>query len=148
MPPTPALRKGVHQFLDAALHRSMRERARFARATGLSVPQFGILMHLHYQSNCGISDISGRFDISAAAASQMVEKLVQSGLIDRLADPKDRRAKQLVLTAQGRTMIKAGNRYRHRWLDALLKSLSAAERKKVADAVTILTRAARQLDQA
>ena len=41
-------------------------------------------MQLHYRGNCGIGDISERFDITNAAASQLVDKLVQSGFIKRV----------------------------------------------------------------
>ena len=64
---TPQLIQTIRHFMDFAMHHSMRERAHFAKATGLSMPQFGILMQLHYRHNCGVSDLSERFDITSAA---------------------------------------------------------------------------------
>ena len=136
----------IRQFMDFAMHFSMRERAHFAKATGLSMPQFGILMQLHYRSNCGISDIGERFDITNAAASQLVDKLVQSGLIQREEDPSDRRAKLLNLTAKGQEFIQQGMEERYRWVDQLAAKLTAEERAKVNEALTIMTQAARQLE--
>ena len=108
----------IRQFMDIAMHHSMRERSHFAKATGLSMPQFGILMQLHYRGNCGVSDIGERFDITNAAASQLVEKLVQSRLIQREEDPSDRRARLLNLTDKGRQLIQscrsAANHYSSR----------------------------------
>ena len=72
------------------------------------MPQFSILMQLHHRGNCAIGDISERFDVTNAAASQLVEKLVQSGLIQREEDPNDRRAKLLNLTEKGREFIHQG----------------------------------------
>lgn len=148
MSASPQVIQTIRQFLDTAFHRSMRERVHFAKATGLSMPQFGILMQLHYCTQCGISDISQRFDITAAAASQLVEKLVQSGLIERAEDPNDRRVKQITLTSRGRAMIEKGMRERHRWLDQLVMVLDAKDRAKVAEALTILTEAAQKLERA
>ena len=139
--------QAVRQFLDAAIHRSMRERAHFARATGLSMPQFGILMHLHFHDGCGISDIGEQFDVSAPAASQMVEKLVQGGLVERLEDPDDRRARQLALTSRGRAVIQNGAAERYRWLDGIAEALTPSERDSVVKALQALTRAAEQLDR-
>ena len=136
----------IRQFMDFAMHHSMRERAHFAKATGLSMPQFGILMQLHYRGNCGVSDISDRFDITNAAASQLVEKLVQSRLIQREEDPSDRRAKLLNLTDKGRQLIQQGIDERYRWVDQLVGKLTAEERAEVAEALDIMTQAARDLE--
>ncbi len=137
----------LRQFMDIAMHRSMRERSHFARATGLSMPAFGILMQLHYRGDCGISDISERFDITAPAASQMVDKLVQGGLIERTENPNDRRGKQITLSPKGRSMIETGTRERYRWVDQLVKGLNPFEREKVYEALSILNEAARKQDQ-
>lgn len=136
----------IRHFMDFAMHHSMRERAHFAKATGLSMPQFGILMQLHYRHNCGVSDLSERFDITSAAASQLVDKLVQSGLIQREEDPSDRRAKLLNLTEKGRQLIQQGIEERYRWVDQLVRKLTEEERKKVSEALQIMTQAAKELE--
>ena len=136
----------IRQFLDFAMHHSMRERVHFAKATGLSMPQFGILMQLHYRGNCAVGDISDRFDITNAAASQLVDKLVQNRLIQREEDPKDRRAKLLNLTDKGKELIQKGIEERYRWVDQLAEKLTAEERAKVNEAITILTEAAKKME--
>ena len=136
----------IRQFMDFAMHHTMRERAHFAKATGLSMPQFGILMQLHYRRDCGVSDLSERFDITSAAASQLVDKLVQSGLIQREEDPADRRAKLLNLTGKGRELIQQDVEKRYRWVNQLAGKLTAEERDKVAEALDIMIRAAQDLE--
>lgn len=143
---TPQLIQTIRHFMDFAMHHSMRERAHFAKATGLSMPQFGILMQLHYRHNCGVSDLSERFDITNAAASQLVDKLVQSGLIQRAEDPNDRRAKLLNLTDKGRDLIQQGLEGRYRWVDEVAGKLTAEERAKVSEALKIMTQAAEELE--
>lgn len=136
----------LRAWMDVFMHRSMRGWTQFAKSTGLSMPQFSILMQLHHTDRCGISDISERFDISNAAASQLAEKLVQGGYIERAEDPNDRRVKILQLTPKGSGLIEAGMNERYRWMDELGRSLSAEEKRKVADALTILTEAAKELE--
>ena len=138
----------IRQFLDIAMHKSMRERVHFAKTTGLSMPQFGILMQLHYRGNCGVSDISDHFDITNAAASQLVDKLVQSGLIQRAEDPNDRRAKLLNLTEKGRELIQQGTEERYRWVDQLAAKLTPEEREQVSEALTTMTQAAKEMEAA
>jgi DNA-binding MarR family transcriptional regulator len=119
-------------------HRSFHEHIRFVKASGLSMPQFNILMQLHYQRACGVSDISVRMDITSAAASQLVEKLVQAGLLERAEDPHDRRVRQLRLTDGGRELVEAALAARYRWVDELIERLEPAEREKMAAAMQIL----------
>ena len=146
MTSTPQLIQTIREFMDFAMHHSMRERVHFAKATGLSMPQFGILMQLHYRGNCGVSDIGERFDITNAAASQLVDKLVQGGLIQREENPNDRRAKLLNLTDKGNKLIQQGIEGRYRWVDKLAVKLTIEERAKVDEAIQIMTRVARELE--
>ena len=137
----------LREWMDVFMHRSMRGWNRFAKSTGLSMPQFSILMQLHYKGPCGMSEISERFDVSAAAASQLVDKLVQAGYIERTEDPHDRRAKLLKLSTNGAKLVDDGIQERYRWMDDLVSKLSATDQTKISEALSILTEAARQMDQ-
>ncbi len=139
--------KTLRAWMDTFMHRSMRGWSHFAKSTGLSMPQFSILMQLHHKGPCGMSAIGERFDISAAAASQLVEKLVQAGYLERTEDPADRRAKLLALSGKGSDLIKLGVEERHRWMDELAATLSLDDQRKIADALDILTNAARNLKE-
>jgi DNA-binding MarR family transcriptional regulator len=130
------------------MHRSMRAWAHHAKSMGLSMPQFSILMQLHHHGQCGVSDISERFEISTAAASQHVENLVQAGLLERLETPGDRRVREVQLTDKGRSLIEKGLAQRHAWIEDLSAALSDADRDRIASALTELTRAARTLERA
>mgnify|MGYP000288941411 FL=1 len=136
----------LREWMDIFMHRSMRGWSQYAKSTGLSMPQFSILMQLHHKGPCGMSQISERFDISNAAASQLAEKLVQNEYIERAEDPNDRRAKVLQLTSKGKDLINAGVEERYRWLDELVKKLSAEEKLKVHEGLSILTEAAKKLE--
>src|SRR5688572_15610512 len=133
------INQSLRKWMDIFMHRSMRGWSQFAKSTGLSMPQFSILMQLHHKGPCGMSQISERFDISNAAASQLAEKLVQNKYIERAEDPTDRRAKVLQLTPKGKDLINAGVAERFRWLDELVKNLSSDEKSKVYDGLSILT---------
>ena len=138
--------QSLHTWMDVFMHRSMRGLNQYAKSTGLSMPQFSILMQLHYKGACGLSEISERFDVSAAAASQLADKLVNGGLLERAEDPHDRRAKLLRLSENGAKLVNEGIQQRYRWMDELSSQLSAEERAKVAEALAILTEAAQKMD--
>ena len=136
----------MRQFMDMAMHYSMRASGHFIKARGLSMPQFSILMQLHYRGVCGMSEVSERFEITPAAASQLVDKLVQSGLIQRKEDPQDRRAKSLKLTDKGQELIQQGIGERYRWVESLAGKLTAEQRAKVSEALDIMTEATREME--
>ena len=137
----------LRAWMDVFMHRSMRGWTHFAKSTGLSMPQFSILMQLHYKGPCGMSEISERFDVTAAAASQLVDKLVQAGYIERTEDPSDRRAKLLKLSTNGAKLVDNGIQERYRWMDELVGELTVEESGKVAEALMLLTEKARALDR-
>jgi DNA-binding MarR family transcriptional regulator len=139
--------QAMRAWMDVAMHRSMRGWSHDAKATGLSMPQFSILMQLFFRGNCGISDISDRFEITAAAASQHVDNLVQAGMIERTEDAHDRRVRQIELSAKGRNLLEKGIHERYRWMDKLADALNEKDREKIAEALTVLTEAARKLEQ-
>ena len=138
--------QSLRAWMDIFMHRSMRGWNHFAKSTGLSMPQISILMQLHHKGPCGMSEVSNRFDISAAAASQLVEKLVHAGYLARAEDPSDRRAKLLTLSAKGEELIQRGTEERYHWLDDLTSKLSTVEQTKVVEALDILTKAAQTME--
>lgn len=147
MTSSPQLTETIRQAMDVFTTRSMHEWSRYVKTTGLSMPQFGILMHLYYRHSCGISHLGEHMDISAPAASQLVDRLVQHGLVERTEDPNDRRAKQLTLTPKGRELIETGLIARTRWVDELVMSLKPEDYDQVANTLSKLTEAVRDLEQ-
>ena len=139
--------QAIRSWMDIFMNRSMRGWGRFAKSAGLSMPQFGLLMQMHHKGDCGMSEVSERFDITPAAASQLVDKLVQGGLVQRVEDPNDRRAKLLNLTDKGKELIQQGIQERYRWVDELGSKLSAEERTQISEALNIMTRVAQDLEE-
>ena len=139
--------QSLRAWMDVFMHRSMRGWSQFAKSTGLSMPQFSILMQLHHKGPCGLSEISERFDISGAAASQLVDKLVQSNYLERTEDPSDRRAKLLRLSENGAKLVDDGIQQRYLWLDEIANKFDAAQQKKIVEALELLTHAAQSLEE-
>ncbi|GAB4528763.1 MAG: hypothetical protein Fur0018_15040 [Anaerolineales bacterium] len=136
----------VGRWMDAFMHRSMRGWFRFVKTTGLTMPQFSLLMQIRHRGACGISEISERFGITPAATSQLVEKLVQADLLIRTEDPHDRRARVVNISPAGRALIEQGAAERYRWMERLGENLSPEDRETVKAGMLILLRAAETLD--
>jgi DNA-binding MarR family transcriptional regulator len=138
----------LRSWMDTFIHRSMHDSARFVKSSGFSIPQFFLLMQVHRHEHCGISDLSDYLEITNAATSQLVDKLVQAGLLERVENPIDRRAKKVSLSPAGEAFVEKAIAERSRWVDELAAVLNTEERRKVAETLEILTEAAKNLEVA
>jgi len=143
---SPQFTQTIRSWMDIFMHHSMRGWGLFAKSVGLSMAQFSILLQLHHKGACGMSEISERFEITPAAASQLVEKLVQGNFISRYEDPQDRRAKVLDITDKGRELLQQGIEERYRWMEQLSERMTEEEREQVSASLDILTRIATDLE--
>lgn len=134
------------QWVDIFMHRSMRKFIHFARESGLSMSMIGTLFHLSKKGCAGVTDLGDHLGVTIAASSQMLERLVQQGLILRTEDPNDRRVKQIVLTEKGCHVLDEGVRVRQGWLDDLAETLSLEEKKLIKRALDIMINRANQLE--
>ena len=138
--------EALDEWVEVFMNRSMRDSMRFWKESGLTMPQISTMMKLRYHGTCSVSDVGSYLRVTSAAASQMIENLVQDGYLGRTEHPDDRRTKQLKLTARGRALIKKSLDARRRWLSDLVQTLSPVEQAEIAAALAHLTRAARELD--
>lgn len=119
----------------------------YARDKGLTMGQFGAMMHVYHRGGCGVSDIGNDLGITNSAASQMLDRLVQFKLIVRTEDPSDRRSKQIGLTDYGRQILQEGSLANQNWLENLARSMTPEEQEQVRKAMVILIERARQLEK-
>jgi DNA-binding MarR family transcriptional regulator len=135
----------IREWAAVFMGRSMREFNQFLRAASVSMPQMMALFRVHYHGPCGVSEIADHLDVSRAAASQLVDRLVQQGLLRRWEHPTDRRIKLVALTEAGASLVAEGIDARQRWMDELTEVLSLEEQRSIADTLGRLTEAAQQL---
>jgi len=146
MQSTDPLALALQNWVGAFMHRSMRDFIRFAKDSGLSMSQVGALFHIR-KGTSGVSDIGDDLGVTSAAASQMLERLVQSGLVTRSEDPNDRRVKHIVLTDKGHQILHQGIQARESWVFDLMKLLTPAEKEQVAGALNILIEKTKLLER-
>lgn len=141
----------LHQALLAWVHISMRrtmhEFMRWMNRSSLSNSQLGALMRLYYHGDCPISNIGDNLGITAAAASQMVDRLVQNGLLQREEDPDDRRVKRVTLTTKGKTLVQEGVEARLKWLHDLETALPEGKHREIIASLSTLTGIAEELEE-
>jgi DNA-binding MarR family transcriptional regulator len=138
----------LRDWTETFMRRSMQDFVQFSKDSGLSMTQLHTLFRLHHAGICGVTDVGDHLGVTNAAASQMVDRLVQQGLIERAEDPSDRRVKQLSLTPKGLRLVLDSIEARRHWMEQLTDVLDADELEQIIRALTILTRTARYLEPA
>ena len=133
-------------ILNSLIARLIGDFMRSMQAQGRSMPQIHALMYIFHRGKCPVSELGTLGDSSSAAASQLAERLVRQGLVERTEDPSDRRTRLLRLTQKGHALI-AASLPSGRFLEELLTSLSPGQRKTVLDAFRIIAEAAPQIHE-
>ena len=136
----------IQKLLEILMHRSMKNFIGFLKTRDLSMSHAGALFMLHRQGACGVTEIGGFLGITPAGTSQMLNRLVEDGLIERSEDAQDRRAKRIVLTHKGRETLHESILARQQWLHRLVETLDPGEQKLVADALSILVERAQDFE--
>jgi MarR family transcriptional regulator for hemolysin len=76
-----------------------------ARLHGMTRAQWAVLLRLERREGLKQSDLADDLDIQPITLTRLVDRLCDSGLIERRPDPADRRAKRLYLTPAARPLL-------------------------------------------
>jgi DNA-binding MarR family transcriptional regulator len=137
----------LHRWTEIFMRQSMQNFIRFSRESGFSMPQIGTLFHIHRMGCIAVSELADDLGVTNAAASQILERLVQQDLVIRSEDPHDRRVKQIMLTKKGQQILHESIHARQGWLNDLENHMSVSEMEQVVAALNILIEKAVLLNQ-
>jgi DNA-binding MarR family transcriptional regulator len=137
----------MREWVELFMARSMHDLTRFIKQADLNMAQYSTLMRLHHLDHCGVSDVGEKLGITNAAASQLVDKLVQAGLVARTEAAHDRRVRELALTDQGRALVKSSLEARLSWTRGLGESLPPDRRDAIIQALSEMIEAGQRLEQ-
>ena len=141
-----SLVKTLMDWIEVFMRRSMRNFLLYFKQNGFSVTQIAALFLIHHKGTSSVSDIGDGLEITTPAASQLLERLVQQGLVVRSEDPNDRRLRQIALSKQGEVVLQEGLQARQKWLEDLVKLMSPGEQEQVIAALNIMLEKANQLE--
>jgi DNA-binding MarR family transcriptional regulator len=135
----------LKRWSELTNHLSIRDFKKFMDQSSLSTSQVQALMRLHFGGEIAISELGDGLGISSPAASQMVDRLVQMGLVERTEHPQDRRIKRLAITSQGDALVCQGMDAQWKWMETLAAALAPDEQQTISQALVILIEKARRL---
>jgi DNA-binding MarR family transcriptional regulator len=136
----------LREWMKVFMHNSMHNTLRYSKEAGWSMSQIGAMMSIHRHGTSAISDVGEAMGISNPAASQMIDRMVQEGLLLRTEDPHDRRVKQVKLTEDGLKIIHDSLQAREAWLADLTAELNKDEKKQICQALEILIEKTKEIN--
>ena len=114
-----------------------------ADATGLTAPKSSALSVLVFGGPATLSRLAQLEQVRPPTMTRLVAELERQGLVERKADPGDRRVVWIHPTESAKKILLEGRARRVARLENDLKELRPAEFKRLASALELLERVAR-----
>lgn len=124
---------------SAALH-LLRRLAQEDRATGVSAPRLSALSVLVFDGPRTIGALANVEGVTPPTMTRLVAAMAADGLVERLEDPADRRVVRVQASTAGRAVLLGGRDRRIATLAAMVKPLTAKERRRLDAAAATIER--------
>lgn len=146
MPITKRPNEIVKEFTSLIGTLGQRQFAQYMYSNGLSHPQMMTIGRLYRHGGVGISEMSAHMGTTDAAVSQLIDRLVNQGFVERNECPADRRKKEVVLTAKGRAVIDSLTEQSDHLVDAILEQVAPDKLPMITEAMTVILEAAHKVE--
>ncbi len=94
----------------------------------ITLPQFLLLEFLHREGESKMTALAHFMNVTTAAMTGIVERLVRAGYVVRTYEVQDRRIIKVKLTAQGIDLVRKINQQRCQMVVKIFGKISAADR--------------------
>lgn len=99
-----------------------------ARAFGMTLAQWKILVHLEAQPGVSQNELAALIEVEPITVARLVDRLEARGFVERRADPSDRRIWRLHLRSAASPMLKEIAKVRRELNEILVANIPARER--------------------
>lgn len=135
---------GTHLYLVLMMaHRSVSAHAKASfAAMDLGRSDFLILEMLLHKGPQLANDVGKRIDLTSGSMTTAVDRLEERGLVERVPDERDGRAKRVTLTRDGKALITKAFAQHKKRIDRTADALSKTERAQLISLLKKLGRGA------
>lgn len=118
--------------------RAIRSEIRRRGAAHFSVPQIRTLAFLHHRPGVCLFELAEHLGVARPTASNLVERLVQRGMVTRTTDPRERRRVVLALTPLGTRHFQNASHSAQAWMATVLAGQAPSVLRRLAAAMSVL----------
>jgi len=112
-----------------------------ATCCGVTLAQCHAVLEIDSADGLGVKELSTRLGLDKSTLSRTVDSLVQAGLAERAASPRDRRALVLRLTAKGRASADRINKAWNRICADMFSGIPAEKHGRIIEAMELIATA-------
>lgn len=95
----------------------------------ITLPQLMVLEIIRRKECPKMTDIAGELDVTLSNVTGMIDRLIESGYVERVDDPQDRRIVRIHLTVKGKNITQKAFEQRKRCLEQVFEKLSLEDQK-------------------
>ena len=96
----------------------------------ITMPQFVVLELIHRVGESKMTDLARLLNVTTAAMTGVVDRLVRDNYAERINDPEDRRIIRIKLKTKGSKVVKEATRHRKHAMMKIFGLVSPAEREE------------------
>lgn len=104
-----------------------------ARARGMTRAQWVILARLSRQPGLSQNEMAAICEVEPITVGRLIDRLEMRGLVERRADPADRRIRRLHLLPAAQPILDEIADYREELTEVILSGMDEADRERLAD---------------
>lgn len=123
----------LHTAVSQTFHAQQNKLRPGMMKMGLSPGQPKILRYLTIHNNCMQKEIASALDIEPATVSQLLNNMVQAGLIQRSAPAERRRAESISITEKGRAAYEKWELHCHGVEEISMQGFTQMEQEQLLD---------------
>ncbi len=106
--------------------------------TELSILRAYALTFLAFKGAIKISDLCEHMMVSPAAATQLVDRLEKLDMVTRIADPKDRRVRKVIVLEKGEKFVQEQFEMSQNWLTQIPTNLTPEQEEQITTLLSML----------
>ncbi|MGH3417792.1 MAG: MarR family winged helix-turn-helix transcriptional regulator [Actinocrinis sp.] len=107
----------------------------------LTLPQYRMLVVLDSRGPGSLARLAEHLEVNPSTALRMVERLSAAGMVDKLANPDNRREVQLSLTDAGRQVVRQATENRRAQITTIVEAMEPERRADLIAALRAFTEA-------
>jgi DNA-binding MarR family transcriptional regulator len=112
-------------------HNLLSTEVRRQLANDCTMPRFELMTNLEREDGQTLAMLSRRMLVTAGNLTGLVNRAERDGVVERRADPRDRRLSRVYLTVSGRDLVQGLLPGHAHHVSELLSSLDASERREL-----------------
>jgi len=137
----------VENWAKLYFFQSLTDFFNYLKHTELSLLQAYALTYLFFKGPIKISDLCEHMMVSPGAASQLVDRLEKIELVERIADPKDRRVRKVIVLEKGEKFVQENFEFSQSWLSEIPTNITPEEEAQITAVLSILMQSSSKNNQ-